>query len=190
MRNLYLLPVLAAASALSGCGGTENRGVETVHQAVVSRTDYVYDVAYGVGPEASRRLTAWFESLNVRYGDRVTIDDPSDNAANRAAVSNVANRYGLIVQGTAPVTQGEVAPGTFRVIVSRAKAEVPGCPDWTRTSHGNYNGDAPSNWGCATNASMAAMVANPEDLVSGRRPGTVSDNATSGAAIRKIKGAN
>ena len=51
-------------------------------------------------------------------------------------------------------------------------------------------GDAPSNYGCALNASIAAMVANPEDLVSGRTPGRTTDNVTSRNAIRKVKGAN
>lgn len=189
MRKVHLLPLLALAS-LSACGGTENRGLESVHQPVISRTDYVYDIRDGVSPESARRLTAWFDSLNVHYGDNVTIDDPTDSATNRAAVQSVANRYGLVVQGSAPVTQGEVAPGMFRVVVSRSKAEVPGCPDWSRTSVGNYKGDMPSNYGCATNANLAAMVANPEDLVSDRQPGRVSDNTTSGNAIRKIKGAN
>jgi len=189
MHKVNLLPLFALA-ALGACGGTENRGLESVHQAVVSRTDYVYDLRDGVDAESGRRLAAWFESLNVHYGDKVTVDDPSDSATNRAAVQAVASRYGLLIKGLAPVTQGEVAPGMFRVVVSRAKAEVPGCPDWSRSSQGNYNGDAPSNYGCATNASIAAMVANPEDLVGGRHPGAITDTTTSGNAIRKIKGAN
>jgi pilus assembly protein CpaD len=80
-------------------------------------------------------------------------------------VAAAASRFGLIVQDTAPVTQGEITPGSFRVVVSRTKADVPGCPDWSRSSVGNYTGDAPSNFGCATNASLAATIANPSDLI-------------------------
>ena len=187
MRNLHLLPIAALALSLGACGGTMNRGMDSVHQPVVSRTDYVFDVNDGMGAQASQRLADWFETLNLGFGDRISVDDPMGSPANRAAVAAAANRYGLSVQQTAPVTQGEIAPGTFRVVVSRSKAEVPGCPDWSRSSVGNYNSDAPSNYGCATNANLAAMVANPNDLVVGTYQNDLSNSNTRGAAaIRKL----
>ena len=190
MRKFTLLPATALLLTLGACGGTTNRGLESVHQPVVTRTDYVYDMADAYGPGASERLAAWFDSLNVHYGDRVSVDDPSASASNRTAVAAVAGRYGLLLQDAAPVTQGAIAPGAFRVVVSRSRADVPGCPDWSRTSQGNYNNDAPSNYGCAMNSNLAAMAADPEDLVAGRTPGRTTDNVTSRNAIRKVKGAN
>jgi pilus assembly protein CpaD len=188
MRKLHLLPLAALAISLSACGtGTMNRGMDSVHQPVVSRTDYVFDVNDGMGAQGSQRLAAWFETLSLSYGDRVSIDDPSGSPTNRSAVAAAANRYGLAVQDTAPVTQGEIIPGMFRVVVSRSKAEVPGCPDWSRSSLGNYNSDAPSNYGCATNANLAAMVANPNDLVVGTYQNDLSNsNARGTSAIRKL----
>jgi pilus assembly protein CpaD len=162
MRNLKLLPMLALTAALAACGGTENRGLESVHQAVVTRSDYVFDTSDASGPD--------------RYGDRVSVDDPSDSFANRTAVAAVANRYGLKLEDAAPVTKGAIAQGAFRVIVSRSTASVPGCPDWSRSSTGNFKGDSPSNYGCATNASLAAMVADPEDLVRGKEREAVGYN--------------
>ena len=187
MRNLHLLPLTALVLNLTACGGTMNRGMDSVHQPVVSRTDYVFDVNDGMGAQASQRLAAWFETLNLGYGDRISVDDPSGSPANRSAVAAAANRYGLAVQDTAPVTQGEIIPGMFRVVVSRSKAEVSGCPDWSRTSNGNYNSDAPSNFGCATNANLAAMVANPNDLVAGAYQSDLSNNTRGTNAIRKLK---
>lgn len=166
MRNLPLISLGALGLSLAACGGgTTNQGLESVHQPVIARTDYVYDIGNGMGTQGSQRLDAWFESLGVGFGDRISVDDPSSNPANRQLVDAAANRLGLIVQNTAPVTQGEIAPNSFRVVVSRTQAQVPGCPDWSRSSVGNYNGDAPSNYGCATNASLAASVANPNDFV-------------------------
>jgi pilus assembly protein CpaD len=190
MRSKFsLLPAIALTLTLSACGGTENRGLESVHQAVVTRSDFVYDMSDAYGPDAARKLTAWFDSVKLRYGDRVAIDDPSDNASNRAVVAAIANRYGIAMEDTAPITQGVIAPGSFRVVVSRATATVPGCPDWSRSSVGNYEGDLPSNYGCATNASIAAMVADPEDLVRGKEREAVGYNKLSPRA-RTNSGAN
>lgn len=189
MRNLHLLPAIALAATLSACGGTQNRGLESVHQAVVTRSDFVYDMANASDVESGRRLAGWFDSVKLRYGDRVSVDDPSDNPANRAAVAAIAGRYGITLEDAAPITQGALAPGSFRVVVSRATATVPGCPDWSRSSQGNFNGDMPSNYGCATNASLAAMVADPEDLVRGKEREAVGYNKLSPRA-RPNGGAN
>ena len=49
----------------------------------------------------------------------------------RGQVAQVAGEYGMLVQPGAPVTAGAVQPGTVRVVVSRRRAEVPGCPNWS-----------------------------------------------------------
>ncbi|MGN6620411.1 MAG: pilus assembly protein CpaD, partial [Sphingomonas sp.] len=42
-----ILAMLAPTLLLAGCGGTVNRGLESVHQPVVSRSDYAFDVNTG-----------------------------------------------------------------------------------------------------------------------------------------------
>ncbi len=187
MRKLHLLSIVALSISLGACsgGGTANQGLESVHQPVVSRTDFVYDLGNGTGAQSSQLLAGWFNSLDVGFGDRISVDDPTSNPSNRQLVEAVAGRLGLIVQDTPPVTQGEIAPGSFRVVVSRTKASVPGCPDWSRSSVGNYNGDAPSNFGCATNASLAATVANPNDFVGDGHQTTKTNSNYFTTAIRK-----
>ena len=67
----------------------------------------------------------------------------------------------------APVTPGTVSPGTVRVVVTRSSASVPGCPDWSAKSDSTLGNATSSNYGCATNANMAAMIADPEHLLKG-----------------------
>lgn len=190
-HRLPLLLLLATATALGGCGGTRNRGLESVHQPVVSRTDYVFDVSAGgdgLVPGETERLAGWMESLRVGYGDRVSVDDPSpygDSAARRT-VGGLAARYGLLLDAGAPLTAGAVPPGMVRVVVSRSRATVPGCPDFSRTSQPEFDGNSSSNFGCAINSNLAAMVANPEDLVRGQ-PGTTTDPATGSKAIDQYR---
>lgn len=190
MRRLTVLALIAATTSLSGCG-TSNRGLSSVHQPVVARTDYVYDLPVPTSDTLSAqedaRLAAWFDSVKLRYGDRVAIDAPNDYGFARPAVSAVVARYGLLVDERAPITQGAIAPGAMRIVISRTTATVPGCPDWSRPSMANFGGDAMSNYGCATNSNLAAMVADPEDLVRGRSGTGGVDAATSGKAIRTYR---
>ena len=44
-----------------------------------------------------------------------------------------------------------------------------------------------SNYGCAVNSNLAAMVANPEDLVRGRSDGSVTDATMGGRAIGALR---
>ena len=169
-RALAPALVLTLGIGLSGCA--TNRGLESLNQPVVSRTNYTLDVAsYGGGvplPE-QRRLAGWFETLDLRYGDRISVDDPGADGASREAVAAIAARYGLLVGADAPVTTGQIAPGTVRVVVSRSSATVPNCPNWAAKSDTNLNNATYTNYGCAVNSNLASMVADPEHLLHGAK---------------------
>jgi pilus assembly protein CpaD len=189
-RSLTLVLALPAL-LLAGCGGTTNRGLESVHQPVVTRADYAFDlntVNGHLAPGEAQRLDGWLASLNVGYGDSVGIDDPSlyPNPA-RAEVARQVARYGLLLADTAPVTPHPLTPGTVRVVVSRMSAVVPGCPDYSSDSSHEFEGSTSSNYGCATNTNLAAMIARPQDLVRGQ-PGAPSvDPATATKAIQTFR---
>lgn len=178
MRNPVSKKAVASALSaslvliLGGCGGMpmNNPSLDSVHQPVVSRTNYTLDITTGpsgISIPEQRRLAGWFEALDLRYGDRVAIDDPMANEATRAAVEAVADRFGLLVGDTAPVTPGALNPGAARIIVTRSSAQVPGCPDWSAKSDTNLHNATSTNFGCASNANLAAMVADPEHLLKG-----------------------
>lgn len=189
-RNTILL-LAGGAALLAGCGPATiaNRGVESVNQPVVARTDYVFDAATdgaGFAPGERERVAGWLASLRLAYGDRVYVDDPAGTGA-RAEVAAEANRYGILLSGPAPVTPGAIAPGTVRVIVSRMHASVPGCPDWSRAGQPQTDSATTSNFGCAINSNLAAMVARPEDLVRGQPGAETADPATNFKAIDALR---
>lgn len=163
---------LSAGLVLAGCGGMpSNRSLYSVHQPVVEQVNYTLDVATGSGglsyPE-QRRLAGWFEAMDIKYGDKIYIDDPLSSGATRSSVEALASRYGILIEDEpAPATSGYVSAGTARVVITRHKASVPGCPDWSAKSDGNLRNSVSSNYGCATNSNLAAMVANPEHLLHG-----------------------
>ncbi len=182
----------AATLLLAGCG-TPNRGLESVHQPVVSRADYALDVQSGpdgIGPDEARRVTGWMDTLRIGYGDTIALDDPyGATRATRGDVAQIAARYGLLLSDEAPVTGSPVAPGTVRIVVSRTRASVPGCADWSRMNDPNFNAHTGSNYGCATNTNLAAMIANPADLVRGAPGSGDYDAATGSRAINTMRAA-
>jgi len=188
--RFFLLASLAPALLIGGCMGTQNRGLESVHQPVVSRTDYALDLATGGngldGGEA-QRLRGWLASMRLGYGDRVAIDDPAGSGAGvRDDIAAVVASYGLLLAEDTPVSAAPVAPGTVRVVVSRMHASVPGCPDWSRDESFEFDQNTSSNHGCAVNSTLAAMVANPADLVRGQA-NSDNDPAISFRAIEAFR---
>jgi pilus assembly protein CpaD len=162
---------LTLGLSLAGCvSSPSNRSLDSIKQPVVERTNLSLDLNAGAGglsiPE-EKRLNDWFAAMNVGYGDRVSIDDPTSSKATRENVAAIAARYGLLVSDGAPVTQGFIAPGTVRVVVTHSEASVPGCPDWHGRGTYNYNNGTNDGFGCAVNGNLAAMVANPEHLIHG-----------------------
>jgi len=158
---------------LSGCGGMpQNRSLYSTKQPVVERTNYTLDVAAnpsGLTISEQQRLNGWFEAMDLSYGDRVSIDGPVASQATRDAIADIAGRYGILLSDTAPVTQGFVPAGNVRVVLTRSSASVPGCPDWSAQSDMNYENGTHPGYGCAINSNMAAMVANPQDLLEGQK---------------------
>lgn len=181
----YALLAGLALSASACTGNTaSNRSLNSVHQPIVSRTNLAIDLqtSNGTLPIAEQsRLAQWFEAMQLSYGDRISIDDPSANRGVLSLVQAAASRYGLLVSENAPLTVGNVGRDSVRVIVSRSSARVDGCPDWSASSETNFNNATSSNFGCAVNSNMAAMIANPEDLVRGNGDGTSDANVTSKA---------
>lgn len=164
---------LSLGLALAGCGGiATNTSLYSNKQPVVERTNFSFDVATnasGLSISEQQRLNGWFEAMDLRYGDRVAIENPGENPAVMSAVSDLAARYGLLVSATAPTTQGYLEPGAARVVITRSTASVPDCPDWSAKADSNYLNALSPGYGCAVNSNLAAMVADPQDLLEGQQ---------------------
>lgn len=178
---------LTLGLGLSGCGGMPtNASLYSTKQPVVERTNFTLDVettASGLPISEQQRLNGWFETMNLRYGDRIAIENPSQNPAVTNAIRELAGRYGLIISDVAPATPGMLQPGQARVVITRSSASVPGCPDWSAKSDMNYTNAMSPNYGCAVNSNLAAMVADPQDLLEGKKGSGETLIATSNKAI-------
>lgn len=188
-----LMVAAALGLSIAGCGGMPtNSSLYSTKQPVVSRQNFTLDVSTissGLPVTEQVRLNGWFEAMDLRYGDRVAIEDPSSNPAVANAVNELAGRYGLIVAKTAPATTGFLQPGEARVVITRTSAEVPGCPDWSAKSDMNILNATSPGYGCAVNSNMAAMVADPQDLLEGKKGDSETVVATGTKAIEAYRDA-
>ena len=193
MRNTMIIALLATtlAGPALAAGDDPSRGLESVNVPVVTRSDYMFDAAAPDGslPSSEQaRLDAWFRGLDLSYGDAIFVDGSYADAA-RSDVARVASRYGMLVSNGSPIVQGMVAQGSVRVVVSRTRASVPNCPNWSVKSQPNFANHSMSNFGCGVNANLAAMIADPNDLVWGREGTGIGDADTASRAIRSYRNA-
>lgn len=191
--SLSLMP-LGLMLMTGGCMGTGQPQLETSHQPVVGRTDYALDLAVSGGRLAAdedRRLDGWAHNLRLGYGDRVTVEDPAGDAPGAyREVAEVVGRYGLLIGQASGITRSPVAPDTIRIVVTRARASVPGCPDASSdAAPADWSGQTASNHGCAVNRNLAAMVANPNDLVRGVDGPATADPAMGSRAVNALRAA-
>jgi pilus assembly protein CpaD len=193
MRAKIILTA-SLAFTLASCGSMgANTSMYSTNQPVVQRTNYALDVnvdsGSGISPFEENRISEWFSAMKLTFGDRVALDfgDAYASAAAKQTVADLAAKYGILVSETAPVTTGAVVPGTVRVVVTRSSASVPNCPNWSKTTESNFNSANHPNYGCATNSNLAAMVADPEDLVRGRE--STPENSRGGSR-KKVGGTN
>ena len=188
------LLLITAAVGLSGCanyvydGRSDRSSLAAVNVPVVSQSSYAIDVAAPGGvlaPTEAARLDGWFESMGLQYGDMVYVDG---NPAARSGVAAVAGEYGPLLADGAPMTQGQVAPGSVRVVVVRSVASVPNCPNWREDAFNNPQNVSLPGYGCGVNGNLAAMIANPNDLVYGREGTGLVDTRKANAIIEGYRG--
>lgn len=113
------------------------------------------------------RFDAFIRSINLGYADEVVLRGSASHR--RSALAAHIKRLGLPAQiESEPGSKDELASNTVNVTVNRHVVTPPSCPNWSNFD-GNENRNTPgSNYGCAVDASLGYMVANPRDLVHGR----------------------
>lgn len=184
--GIFLVSVLA----LAGC--TNNHNASTVvaandyrlrHPIVVTEQAETFDLPVGhhtrnLNSALSQRIAA-FGQESRRYGNgRVEIQVPA-GSGNEAAVHALTPKIrsalrqgglsgGHISTRTYPVEDAQSA-APIRLSYARIKATAGPCGDWPENLGGSWNQNVDySNFGCASQANLAAMIDNPADLLAPR----------------------
>jgi pilus assembly protein CpaD len=135
-------------------------------------------------------LSNFLRDNAVGSGDTVTVDsakEASSLAAARQAAVFAELKALHIHAAPAPATT-QVA-NAVRIHVAHAVVTAPQCPDWSKPEADDSDNSPSSNFGCATEANLAAMVANPADLAKGRSSAT-ADGAVLARGVELYRSGN
>lgn len=162
------------------------------HGVVVTFVKRTLAVHYAPGaesPDASQiaALNILFATGDLGRGDVVVIERAPSQLAQAPAVALLSglSREGLIVSLTVSASEPE---GELRLQIEHAVATAPDCPNWTKPPGNDFDNTLHSDFGCATAMNLAAMVANPRDLLAGQAMGGVVGDAAVAAMHSYRKG--
>jgi pilus assembly protein CpaD len=194
MMRRHALLLLLLAPGVGGCAtpatvvatrpspSTENPNPVQVSKVTVTHTVHF---APGAGAPDPRELAA--------VDDFLVQSDAA--AANAALLVTAGPGGGGIAQGLADALArrglkpqvmwaADAPAGTVRLVVERYEASVPNCPNWSKPPGNDVANTLHSDFGCATAANLAAMVADPRDLALGRSLGAAQGDPAVAAVER------
>ena len=186
-----LRPFFAAAAmlALAGCGGFNGPEQaqytpEAMHPITVSKNtatlklDAAMDLGY-LNDRQKMQIAAFAQAYNERGHGPMTVSVP-DKSMNKGAASDFLSEVGqaLADQGVGPdrvvyepyQVAADQASAPVVMTFTRYVAQASPCGDWSMDYAYNPKNVNPPNFGCAMQNNLAAMVADPADLV---RPRTM-----------------
>lgn len=114
-----------------------------------------------------KRLDAFFKGIQLKYGDELTLR--GGTKARRRFLTAYIRRTGMpITVRSEPDNPSRKKTGSIALLVERYVVTPPACPNWSNFD-GNEQRNMPgSQYGCATDAALGYMIANPKDLAIGQ----------------------
>lgn len=166
----------------------------------VDRAEYRHSVYFStdqddIGGGEQDRLIAFLHAVQPQGSDSIRVEGHADEratdlynldlAARRMqTVKHFLNENGLDQLHLQASSFGERAPADpgsnerawqknrrVDIVLERYLVTPPACPDWSRQSGVDYANKPHSNFGCATETNLGLMIADPRDLVRGRKLG-------------------
>lgn len=176
--KLLRTAVLLATAGLAACAApfngpdaiTDERLIYPITVAPHMETLRVPYSAGGMTPDMDERLTAFTRDYLEHGNGALSVSVPyGDESARRYYATRLSQlgvpAWRIMIGSTETASQA----GAVELSYIRYAAASPPCGDWSKNmgdTSANLNGP---NFGCATQHNIAAMVADPRDLVAPRR---------------------
>jgi pilus assembly protein CpaD len=200
--------------ALGGCLPSWNYEPEANRKKIeVELAHYRHDVYFSVDSTLitaleEKRLRSFLAALGRGERDSIRVEGHADEragdlynlelSARRARhVAAFLRDVGIDGADIHNVALGERAPRSkdsdepslrrnrrVEIVVERYLITLPNCPDWSKPLGRDASNTQSSNLGCATQSNLARMIADPRDLVRGRRLGPADGVREAEAVMR------
>ncbi len=175
VRRTHLAAAGLALLVLSGC--ETYIPAEAAAQNEVTWINLTHDISFagteaGLSPLEAARLDDFLTQIDAQATDAIIIDPGIVNSQlTTARMSAVAAHLRRRVPTSQPQGRrvGMADTGGVRLIVGRYLVTPPKCPNWGKPSSRDPLNTTGSNFGCANQVNIGLMVADPGDLVRGRR---------------------
>ena len=187
---------------LAGCGGfngAENAQYDASYTHPISVQPDVPTlkvVATGhLSNEDRQAIVSFAAAYKERGHGMLTVAAPSGSANSAVAINVLVEVRDMLTKAGVPVERVSFTPyrasgaaQSAPIIMSYKQyvASVAPCGDWSDNLAYDPNNGVPKNFGCATQTNLAALVADPVDLVSPRAM-TPSDAQRRGEVFAKYR---
>lgn len=169
-KSYHAVLLLAAIAALPGCSSLDAPApvfYDEIYPIQVQPGTVTLEV------DATRSvLTADQENAVKAYGSRAVSVQPHtiflSHPATLEGGAAAARISQLLAASGVPVStiRTQTSAGGYAVLTYRSAIAVAHpCGDWSRNAVGGHSNTPPPDFGCTTQANLAAMIANPTDLV-------------------------
>jgi pilus assembly protein CpaD len=162
------LPIAAACSTPVVNGPEQEFNVNQRYpisvQPRMMSLNLIYNGQSELDPNQGGQLARFAEDYLSHGSGSISVSGPSAAAAEIAVASLLeigVARTQIMVGGA----QGPNPLNDIRVTYIRYVAEAPPCGNWSQNLTYSANNVLPPNFGCSTQHNLAAMVADPRDLV-------------------------
>ncbi|MCE9650604.1 MAG: CpaD family pilus assembly protein [Parvibaculum sp.] len=183
-RALRLLP-FAAVLALAGCGGFNGANEASYDASYTHPISVQPDVPTltvvsrggGLSDEDRRAIAAFATAYKERGHGPLTVSTPSGSANTTVAMNTLVEVRDLLAEKGVPAANISYTPyrasstsADAPIVLSykRYVAAASPCGDWSTDYAYDPENVTPPNFGCATQANLAAMIADPADLIAPR----------------------
>ncbi len=198
----FLKSVFIGATCLTltaGCAGnmTQYTGIEQQNRNEVELVRIPFNIQFPqnqveLDGREIVKLNNFLNTADVTYGDEFSMDFPLDRNGNLSEldkqrlvyISNLLKESGLYMSEAITPYGMEPTAGTGRLLISKYVVSTPDCGDWSQKSYPNYENAPLNNLGCANQANLGLMVANPRDLIIGAEGAPASAERSAGAVER------